>query len=126
VFRILRHYRWKAHEFSFFTTFPENYSIGEQMCVEVIQTLIEHCHLTSLEIFFEGLLVCLFPLLWNPSFTDDVRSSFDSGYPSGAMHAHLQSAVDRNLSISQLHLRIGHFEIKCDRRSGLLTKGARS
>jgi hypothetical protein len=40
--------------------------------------------------------------------------------------AQLESAVDRNLSISQPHLRIGRFETKFDRRPGLLTKGARS
>jgi hypothetical protein len=57
---------------------------------------------------------------------DDVRSSFDSGSPNAVAQAQVQSAVDRNLSLSQLHLGIGLFEIKFDRRPGLLTKGARS
>jgi hypothetical protein len=93
---------------------------------EFLHTLIEHCQLTSLEISFEGLLVCLFPFCWNPSFTDDVQSSFDSGSPNDATQAHLQSAVDRNLSISQLHLHIGRFKIKFEQRPGLLTKRTRS
>jgi hypothetical protein len=38
----------------FSTTSPEN-SIGQQVCVELIHTLIELCHLTSLEISFDGL-----------------------------------------------------------------------
>jgi hypothetical protein len=54
VFRILRPYCWKAHRFSFSTTSQEN-CIDQQVCVELIHTLIELCHLTSLEISLEGL-----------------------------------------------------------------------
>jgi hypothetical protein len=61
------------------------------------------------------------------SFTD-VQSSFgsDSGRPNDVEQAQLQSTIDQNLSISQLHLRIGDFEIKFDRRLGVLTKRAQS
>jgi hypothetical protein len=45
----------------FLTTFPEN-GIGQQVCVEFFHTLMEYCHLTSLEISLEGLLVGLFPM----------------------------------------------------------------
>jgi hypothetical protein len=45
---------------SLFTTFPENHT-GQQVGVEFLHTLIEHCQLTSLEFSLEGLLVCLFP-----------------------------------------------------------------
>jgi hypothetical protein len=64
-------------------------------------------------------------LCLNLSFAD-VQSSFDSGYPNEDTQEELQSAVDRNLSISQLYLLIGRFEIEFDRRPGVLTKRARS
>jgi hypothetical protein len=38
----------------FSTTSPEN-GIGQPVCVELSHTLIVLCHLTSLEIFFDGL-----------------------------------------------------------------------
>jgi hypothetical protein len=41
----------------FFTTSQEN-GIGQQVSLEFFHTLIERCHLTSLEIFLEGLLMC--------------------------------------------------------------------
>jgi hypothetical protein len=58
----------------------------------------------------------------------DVQSSFgsDSGRPNDDTRTQLQSAVDQNVSISHLHLRMRDFEIKFERRPGLLTKGARS
>jgi hypothetical protein len=61
------------------------------------------------------------------SFTD-VQSSFgsDSGRPNDDTRTQLQSAVDQNVSISHLHLLMGDFEIKFERRPGLLTKGVRS
>jgi formate/nitrite transporter FocA (FNT family) len=43
----------------FFTTSQGN-DIGEQVCVELFHSLMEHCRLTSLDIFLEGLLVCFF------------------------------------------------------------------
>jgi hypothetical protein len=57
-----------------------------------------------------------------------VQSSFgsDSGRPNDVTQTQLQSAVDQNVSISRLHLHMGDFEIKFERRPGLLTKGARS
>jgi hypothetical protein len=42
----------------FHTTSQEN-GIGQRVCVELIHTLMEHCHLTSLKIFLEGLVACV-------------------------------------------------------------------
>jgi hypothetical protein len=82
------------------------------------------CLSHTLALVFDPAHVLAFVSL-NRSFAD-VQSSFDSGSPNDATQAQLQSAVDRNPSLLQLHLRIGRFEIKFEQRPGLLTKGARS
>jgi hypothetical protein len=74
VLRILRPSLLEGSQILFSTTSQEN-GIGQQVCVELFHTLIEHCHLTSLKIFLEGLparvlasyALVILSLMFNPA-----------------------------------------------------------